>query len=155
MEGRIFSSRSADALVYSLWSLLPSFCNYPLDTAESFKDLEKSLCAALQEQRDIRGIICSSLQILIKQNKEIAEGKDVLSSVDASTAMQCALSHYTPQVATGNLQVLRLYSRELLSVLSGIFMESEKDYGGCLQVPCQSVRLYSLVLLFFGSAYIF
>lgn len=133
MEGRIFSSRSADALVYSLWSLLPSFCNYPLDTAESFKDLEKSLCAALQEQRDIRGIICSSLQILIKQNKEIAEGKDVLSSVDASTAMQCALSHYTPQVATGNLQVLRLYSRELLSVLSGIFMESEKDYGGCLQ----------------------
>ncbi|KAJ0953494.1 hypothetical protein HanRHA438_Chr00c70g0862321 [Helianthus annuus] len=35
---------------YSLWSLLPSFCNYPVDTAESFKDLEKVLCHTLAKK---------------------------------------------------------------------------------------------------------
>ncbi|KAI3681526.1 hypothetical protein L6452_36325 [Arctium lappa] len=74
-EGQIHSARNIDGLVYSLWSLLPSFCNYPLDTVESFKDLEKALCRSLQEKSDFSGVICSSLQILIRQNKRIVEGK--------------------------------------------------------------------------------
>ena len=78
LEGQVYSSRSADALVYSLWSLLPSFCNYPLDTAESFKDLEGALCSALRDEHDIRGIICSSLQNLIQQNKKILEEKTIV-----------------------------------------------------------------------------
>ncbi|KAL0338857.1 UNVERIFIED_CONTAM: RRP12-like protein [Sesamum angustifolium] len=41
-EGKIQSARGVDGIVYSLWALLPSFCNYPVDTAESFKDLERA-----------------------------------------------------------------------------------------------------------------
>ncbi|KAF6170949.1 hypothetical protein GIB67_014766 [Kingdonia uniflora] len=72
-EGRIFSSRGTEALVYSLWSLLPAFCNYPIDTANSFKGLQKALCSTLRDDPDVRGVICSSLQILIKQNKNFLE----------------------------------------------------------------------------------
>lgn len=133
LEGRVFSSRSADALVYSLWSLLPSFCNYPVDTAESFVDLKEVLCSTLREENDIRGIICSSLQNLIQQNKKTLEGKNDLSSVGVSTASQRATTHYTTQVATDNLNVLKSCARELLSILSRIFLESAKDEGGCLQ----------------------
>ncbi|KAK9275403.1 hypothetical protein L1049_022667 [Liquidambar formosana] len=133
LEGRIFSSRSTDALVYSLWSLLPSFCNYPLDTAESFKDLEKALCSALHDVPDVRGIICSSLQILIHQNKRILEGKNDPSDILLSIPRQRAMAHYTSQVADDNLRVLRSSARELLSMLSGIFLQSTKDDGGCLQ----------------------
>ncbi|KAL6974644.1 hypothetical protein U1Q18_028827, partial [Sarracenia purpurea var. burkii] len=132
-EGRIFSSRSLDGHVYSLWSLLPSFCNYPVDTAESFKDLEKVLCSALHGEPDVRGIICSSLQILIQQNKRILEGKADLSGFEFSIPRQHAVARYTPQVAADNLNVLRSSARVLLSTLSGIFMKSSKDAGGCLQ----------------------
>ncbi|CAN1232602.1 RRP12-like protein [Linum perenne] len=136
-EGRIISARSVDALAYSLWSLLPSFCNYPSDTAESFKDMEEDLCTALREEHDVRGILCSALQILIHQNKNIRDGKDDLSDADISIAKQIALAQYTCDVANQNLSVLRSSSRKLLPVLSGILLHSAKDDGGCLQVTAE------------------
>lgn len=142
LQGRVYSSRSVDALVYSLWSLLPSFCNYPFDTAKSFKDLEKDLCSALNEEADIRGIICSSLQILIQQNKKILENKIDASDVndsEAGIARQRVMSYYTPQVAADNLSALKESARELLAVLSTVFLKSRKDDGGSLQVLVPSV----------------
>ncbi|CAN1843515.1 RRP12-like protein [Linum perenne] len=136
-EGRIISARSVDALAYSLWSLLPSFCNYPSDTAVSFKDMEEDLCTALREEHDVRGILCSALQILIHQNKNIRDGKDDLSDADISIAKQIALAQYTCDVANQNLSVLRSSSRKLLPVLSGILLHSAKDDGGCLQVTAE------------------
>ncbi|XP_030530465.1 RRP12-like protein isoform X3 [Rhodamnia argentea] len=133
LEGRVFSARSADALVYSLWSLLPSFCNYAVDTAESLKYLEKALCRALREEPDVRGVICSSLQLLIDQNKRVLNENDESSGTEFGISAEKAVSHYTLQVATDNLSVLRSSAREFLSVLSGIFLNSKKDDGGCLQ----------------------
>ncbi|KAJ6355703.1 hypothetical protein OIU77_006142 [Salix suchowensis] len=133
LEGRIISSRSANALVYSLWSLLPSFCNYPLDTAKSFKDLEKALCGVLSEEKDIRGVICSALQILVQQNKRVTEKQDDPTGTEAGIAEQHAISRYTPQVAAENLRVLRSSAHNLLTVLSRILLESSKDDGGLLQ----------------------
>ncbi|KAF9680360.1 hypothetical protein SADUNF_Sadunf06G0113100 [Salix dunnii] len=132
LDGRIISTRSADALVYSLWSLLPSFCNYPLDTAESFQDLEKTLRGALSAECDIRGIVCSALQVLVQQNKRIME-QDDLTGTEVGIAEQYAIAHYTLQVAADNLRVLRSSPCNLLTVLSGILMESPKDDGGLLQ----------------------
>ncbi|KAI3786135.1 hypothetical protein L1987_45266 [Smallanthus sonchifolius] len=131
-EGHIHSARIVDGLVYSLWSLLPSFCNYPVDTAESFKDLEKELCHSLREESDFRGVICSSLQILIQQNKRIIEGENEPFG-KVSISQQRAVFPYTSEVAARNLDVLRSSAREFLSTLSGIFMKSTKDDGGSLQ----------------------
>ena len=138
LQGRVNSSRSVDGLVYSLWSLLTSFCNYPLDTAESLKDLEQDLCSALQEEDLYRGIICSSLQILVQQNKKILENKVDASDLDDSevgTARQRVLAYYTPQVAEDNLNALKKSARGFLRVLSTVFLKSGKDDGGSLQVP--------------------
>ncbi|KAK9073659.1 hypothetical protein SSX86_006253 [Deinandra increscens subsp. villosa] len=132
-EGRIHSARSVDGLVYSLWSLLPSFCNYPVDTAESFKDLETELRRALRKEADFRGLICSSLQILIQQNKRIMEGEYEPFFGKVSISQQRAVSVYTSEVATSNLDVLRSSASEILSTLSGIFMKSTQDEGGSLQ----------------------
>lgn len=132
-EGKIHSARSVDGLTYSLWSLLPSFCNYPLDTADSFKDLEKALCSSLRDEPDVRGIICSSLQILIQQNKKILEGKGDISGTETSNRIERALARYTPEVAAKNLSALRSSAREILPVLSGIFLKTSKDDGGLLQ----------------------
>ena len=117
-----------------MWSLLPSFCNYPLDTAESFKDLEKALCGSLRDEPDIRGVICSSLLILIQQNKKILEGNGDISGTETNNPRERALASYTPEVAAKNLNALRSSAREILSVLSGIFLKTSKDDGGLLQV---------------------
>ena len=68
-EGCLVDSRNTQACVHTLWSLLPSFCNYPIDTTQKFLDIEKKLCASLLKETDLRGIICSSLQILIQETK--------------------------------------------------------------------------------------
>ncbi|KAF8110205.1 hypothetical protein N665_0086s0044 [Sinapis alba] len=132
LQGLTAASRSVDSLVYSLWALLPSFCNYPVDTVEIFEDLGRILCGALQTQAETRGIICTSLNILIQQNKEVVEGKDVPVS-DASPALVRARTRYDSHNATANLKVIRSCAPKLLDVLSKIFHESGKDDGGSLQ----------------------
>lgn len=131
-EGKLYSSRSVAGLAYSLWSLLPSFCNYSLDTFESFKDLEIELFCALREEPDVRGMICCALQILIQQNKKILEEKEDLPDIEVISIKQ-VVARYTPQVASNNLSILRSSAHEFLSVLSRVFMQSPKDTGGCLQ----------------------
>ncbi|KAJ4891620.1 ARM repeat superfamily protein [Raphanus sativus] len=132
LQGLTAASRSVDSLVYSLWTLLPSFCNYPMDTMESFEDLGRILCGALQTQAETRGIIWTSLNILIQQNKEVVEGKDVPVS-DASPALVRASARYDSHSAAANLKVIRSCAPKLLDVLSKIFHESGKDDGGSLQ----------------------
>ncbi|CAN6825587.1 RRP12-like protein [Brassica napus] len=132
LQGLTAASRSVDSLVYSLWALLPSFCNYPVDTAESFEDLGRILCGALQTQAENRGIICTSLNILIQQNKKVVEGKEVPVN-DASPALVRAIARYDSHSAAANLEVIRSCAPKLLDVLSKIFHESGKDDGGSLQ----------------------
>ncbi|KAF3661528.1 putative pentatricopeptide repeat-containing protein, mitochondrial-like [Capsicum annuum] len=118
-EGKIYSARSIDGIVYSLWSLLPSFRNYPVDTAQSFKDLNEILCKAIREEPEVRGIICSSLQILIQQNKNILEGKVDFSDAKISVPKERAIGCYNQQVAGDNLNALGLCAGELLSITIG------------------------------------
>lgn len=153
-EGKMHSSRSVAGLIYSLWSLLPSFCNYPLDTFESFKDLEKELFRALREEPDVLGIICSALKILIQQNKKIVDGKEDLHDIEVSISIKQAVERYTPEVASNNLSVLRSSAREYFVVLSGLFMQSPKDTGGNLQATIKqfaSIADKTVVTRFFTN----
>ncbi|RZB71976.1 RRP12-like protein isoform B [Glycine soja] len=130
-QGLMVSSRNADALAYSLWSLLPSFCNYPSDTSKSFMNLEKHLRRKLKEEPDIRGIICTSLQLLIQQNN-IVDSKDK-GYIGEDMAKEQVPVHYSQQVARDNLYVLKSSAKHWLEDLSEVFLKSTKDDGGCLQ----------------------
>ncbi|KAK4785190.1 hypothetical protein SAY86_001879 [Trapa natans] len=132
LEGHIYSSRNADAIIYSLWSLLPSFCNYARDTAEVFDDLKTVLCTTMDEEPDLRVIICSSLQLLIEQNKSVLDGNDP-SSAEFSFSRKRAIAHYSLQVAADNMDVLKSSVRDFFPVMSRIFLKSQKDDGGFLQ----------------------
>ncbi|KAL3637285.1 hypothetical protein CASFOL_019584 [Castilleja foliolosa] len=151
-EGKIHSARSVDGIVYSLWSLLPSFCNYPVDTAESFKGLKRALCTALQEEPEVRGLICSGLQILIQQNKRILEGNSPNTEIGASEERAIAL--YTADVTGLNMTILKSCAREFLSVLTGVYSESSKDTSGIVQSTIGELASISdkeVVTRFFGK----
>lgn len=162
-EGLIVSARNVKALVYSLWSLLPAFCNYPVDTASGFEGLQKVLCDTIRGEPELRGIICSSLQVcrvwplvfilfvnhftwpsrlyipmfvqlLIQQNRTMLTGNFDVSDDEMSIFEQKARACYTPQLAGENLNAIRSFSSEFFSALSEVFFKDLKDSGGCLQV---------------------
>ncbi|EPS65690.1 hypothetical protein M569_09087 [Genlisea aurea] len=126
LEGKLHLSRYTDGIVYSLWSLLPSFCNYSLDTAESFKGLEATLCTALKEEPDLRGVICSSLQILVQQNKKVLEGK-VVPPAEIGILEKRGVAMYDSHVALANLAALKSSAPALLQVLKELYLYSSND----------------------------
>nr|XP_051192170.1 uncharacterized protein LOC127305696 isoform X2 [Lolium perenne] len=135
-DDKLFSAKRAEGYVYSLWSLLPSCCNYPCDTSNTFKVLQNVICDTLKNQPDLRGIICSSIQILIKQNKEalsITSEEDILVEDELSKSERRAKNRYTKDFAEENLKEIRAFSKEFLDILCSIFLSSSKDAIGFLQ----------------------
>ncbi|KAI0499276.1 hypothetical protein KFK09_020179 [Dendrobium nobile] len=131
-DGRIFSARNVEGLIYSLWSLFPSFCNYPVDANTSFKEIQDILCNTLRQESELHGIICSGLQILIQQNKSASQERFDMSDEVLSFPVRKAKEMYTANFARENLNILGSSSK-FLSVLSEVFLEAPNDSGGCLQ----------------------
>ncbi|KAM0874680.1 hypothetical protein ACQ4PT_037239 [Festuca glaucescens] len=145
-DDKLFSAKRAEGYVYSLWSLLPSCCNYPCDTSNTFRVLQNVLCDTLQNQPDLRGIICSSIQILIKQNKEalsITSGEDALVEDEASKSERRAKNRYTKDFAEENLKEIRAFSSKFLRLLCSIFLSSSKDAIGFLQPAISEIASIS------------
>ncbi|KAL6635240.1 hypothetical protein ACP70R_027911 [Stipagrostis hirtigluma subsp. patula] len=143
---KLFSAKRAEGYVYSLWSLLPSCCNYPCDTSSNFRVLQNVLCDTLQNQPDLRGIICSSVQILIKQNKEAfsaSREEGSLSEDEISNAERRAKQHYTKELAEENLKAIRAFSSKFLEVLCSIFLTSSSDSIGFLQPAISEIASIS------------
>lgn len=153
-EGRIFSARSSEGLVYSLWSLLPSFCNYAIDTSSSFKLLQSSLCATLRQEPELRGIICSSLQILIRQNNVKCSEDSPIPDDEVNNAERKARDRYTPEVKEENLKAFKSSSSEFLTTLTDILLTSSKENGGFLQATIHefaSITEQKYIKNFFGK----
>uniref|UniRef100_A0A0E0K602 Uncharacterized protein n=1 Tax=Oryza punctata TaxID=4537 RepID=A0A0E0K602_ORYPU len=135
-EDKLFSAKRAEGYVYSLWSLLPSCCNYARDTSIHFRALQNVLCDTLKNQPDLRGIICSSIQVLIKQNKEalsVPIEEAILAEDEISKSESRAKERYTKVFAEENLKAIRAFSSKFLEVLCSIFLASSNDAIGLLQ----------------------
>ncbi|CAM0943669.1 unnamed protein product [Alopecurus aequalis] len=145
-DDKLFSAKRAEGYVYSLWSLLPSCCNYPCDTSSTFKVLQNVLCDTLQNQPDLRGIICSSIQILIIQNKEalsITSEEDILVEDELSKSERRAKERYTKESAEENLKEIRACSPKFLEILCSIFLSPSKDAIGFLQPAISEIASIS------------
>ncbi|XP_022336615.2 RRP12-like protein isoform X1 [Crassostrea virginica] len=66
-------SKSYEALQRQIWSLLPGFCNNPIDLTQSFKGICKILGSAISERGDLRVEVMSGLRKLINKSKEQEE----------------------------------------------------------------------------------
>ncbi|OQS01528.1 hypothetical protein ACHHYP_00672 [Achlya hypogyna] len=61
-------SKRMQARTMQLWSLFPSFCTKPVDMANSFKKIAKTLANAMSDKRypELQALVCQGLQALIK-----------------------------------------------------------------------------------------
>jgi ribosomal RNA-processing protein 12 len=118
--------------VLQLWGLLPAVCNYPTDVPDSFKHLAKHLGTAFNDRPELRGVISSALQHLIKQSKEARVpapgGEDASENgPPLSASVRRARAFYTPEVGAANIAAITAFTRNFLPLFFNAFVASPPE----------------------------
>ncbi|KAL1842993.1 hypothetical protein VTJ49DRAFT_3470 [Mycothermus thermophilus] len=110
MEIKIF-----ETVVQQIWSILPGYCDLPLDLVEAFdKEFAETLTTVLYQQPDLRLDVCRSLKALVESNQAIAA-----SAEDDDDPL---LSRVPRETAQKNLEYLGTnFSADFLAVLFNVY----------------------------------
>ncbi len=114
-----------ETVVQQIWSILPGYCDLPLDLIEAF---DQSFCEMLANllygQADLRTDVCRALQNLVDGNKAVAESEeqeDLLAQARISKA-----------AARKNLEHLATFAGNMLAVLFNVYSQTLPQYRGTI-----------------------
>lgn len=114
MEVKIY-----ETLVQQIWSILPGYCDLPLDVSDAFdQTFAEMLANLLYQQPDLRLDVCRALKTLIVSNQAIAEIDD---SEEEDLVLQ---SRITRETARKNLSLLGGYAGNMLAVLFNVYTQT-------------------------------
>lgn len=114
MEVKIY-----ETVVQQIWSILPGYCDLPLDLQEAFdQGFAEQLANLLYKQVELRLDVCRGLKTLIESNQAIAgisddEPEDLLLQ-----------SRVTRATARENLKHLSTFSGNMLAVLFNVYTQT-------------------------------
>jgi ribosomal RNA-processing protein 12 len=120
MEIKIF-----ETVVQQIWSILPGYCDLPLDLTEAFdQSFAEMLANLLYGQADLRTDLCRALQNLVDSNKAVleVEGEDDL-------VVQARVSKADAQK---NLDHLASFAGNMLAVLFNVYSQTLPQYRGTI-----------------------
>ncbi|KAI4141680.1 MAG: hypothetical protein L6R39_005231, partial [Caloplaca ligustica] len=119
MEIKIF-----ETIVQQTWSLLPGYCNLPLDLEKAFdQEFAELLSNLLYSQPELRADICRGLQTLVESNRE------VLAAEAGEKEIQFR-SRVTKNTAQVNLDHLATFAGNMLAVLFNVYSQTLPQYRG-------------------------
>ncbi len=78
-ENRTVESKTYEILQQQIWSLLPAFCNKPIDLPEAFPGIAKILGSAIVDRPDLRQDVMASIRKLVTHNLEPGKNREVLA----------------------------------------------------------------------------
>ncbi|KAI1447418.1 NUC173-domain-containing protein [Annulohypoxylon stygium] len=111
MEVKIY-----ETLVHQTWSILPGFCDSPLDLTVAFDQaFAEMLANLLYKQVELRLDVCQALKTLVESNQ------DVVSLEDSSPIFSSRLSKAD---AEKNLAYLGSFAGNLLAVLFNVYSQT-------------------------------
>ncbi|KAF2470694.1 NUC173-domain-containing protein [Lindgomyces ingoldianus] len=116
MEIKVF-----ETVVQQIWSILPGYCDLPLDLTDAFdQGFAELLANLLYGQADLRTDICRALQNLVDSNKAIVglEGEEDL----------VAQGRISKADAQRNLEHLAGFSSNILAVLFNVYSQTLPQY---------------------------
>jgi ribosomal RNA-processing protein 12 len=120
MEIKVF-----ETVVQQIWSVLPGYCDLPLDLVEAFdQGFCEMLANLLYGQADLRTDICKALLNLVDSNKAIVElegADDLLAQARISKAD-----------AKKNLDHLAGFASNMLAVLFNVYSQTLPQYRGTI-----------------------
>ncbi|KAK4461791.1 ribosomal RNA-processing protein 12 [Cladorrhinum samala] len=109
MEIKIF-----ETVVQQIWSILPGYCDLPLDLVEAFdQPFAEMLTTLLYEQIELRLDICRALRTLVESNQSViaAEDDDIV-----------LFSRISKETAARNLEYLgSTFAADFLAVLFNVY----------------------------------
>ncbi|AEO61859.1 hypothetical protein MYCTH_2312526 [Thermothelomyces thermophilus ATCC 42464] len=110
MEVKIF-----ETVVQQIWSILPGYCDLPLDLVEAFdKEFAEMLTNLLYEQVELRLDVCRALRALVESNQAVASATDEDDPI--------LHNRVTKETAQKNLEYLgTTFSADFLAVLFNIY----------------------------------
>ncbi|KAF1852033.1 NUC173-domain-containing protein [Cucurbitaria berberidis CBS 394.84] len=120
MEVKVF-----ETVVQQIWSILPGYCDLPLDLVEAFdQGFCEMLANLLYGQADLRTDICRALQNLVDSNKVIVE----LDTDDDLLAQ----ARICKAGAAKNLEHLAGFASNMLAVLFNVYSQTLPQYRGTI-----------------------
>ncbi|KAI9677884.1 MAG: hypothetical protein M1829_002381 [Trizodia sp. TS-e1964] len=107
-----------ETLVQQIWSILPGYCDLPLDVTEAFDQAFAEVIAnILYKQVDLRVDVCKALQILVDSNQSIQQSE----SVKDDLVLQRRISKDS---ARKNIEYLATLAANMLAVLFNVYSQT-------------------------------
>lgn len=107
-----------ETLVQQVWSILPGYCDLPLDLAEAFDQTFAEMIAnLLYKQTELRLDVCRALKTLIESNQ-------ALSTIAADEDDFLLQARVTKETAASNLAYLGQYAANMLAVLFNVYTQT-------------------------------
>lgn len=118
MQCKVFGT-----IIDQVWSLLPGFCDLPIDLSSAFSDeFATYLAEKLYKEVGLRSVICKALRTLVESNMSFCEGTYGEDAFISEVV--------TAQTARENIQYLASKSSNMLSVLFNVFSSTMPDSRG-------------------------
>ncbi|KAL1966070.1 hypothetical protein VTN77DRAFT_4818 [Rasamsonia byssochlamydoides] len=113
-----------ETLIQQTWSILPGYCELPLDLEKAFdQSFAELLSNVLYKQTELRVDICKALQNLVESNQAIlsleTEGDDLIVQ-----------RRITKDAAKKNIAHLAGFASNLLAVLFNVYSQTLPHYRG-------------------------
>lgn len=113
-----------ETLVQQTWSILPGYCELPLDLVDAFdQSFAELLSNVLYKQTNLRVDICKALQTLVESNQAVlsleTEGDDLILQ-----------RRITKDAAKKNIAHLAGFASNLLAVLFNVYSQTLPHYRG-------------------------
>ncbi|KAH8888173.1 NUC173-domain-containing protein [Thozetella sp. PMI_491] len=108
-----------ETVVHQVWSILPGYCDLPLDIREAFdQPFAEMLANLLYQQVDLRLDICRALKVAVESNQAIASIED---TEEDDLVLQ---SRVSKAEARRNLDYLGTLAGNFLAVLFNVYSET-------------------------------
>jgi ribosomal RNA-processing protein 12 len=108
-----------ETLVQQIWSILPGYCDLPMDLTDAFdQGFAEMLANLLYQQPDLRLDVCRALRILIESNQAIAT---IADEEEEDLLLQ---SRVTREAARGNLKHLGQFAGNMLAVMFNVYTQT-------------------------------
>lgn len=106
-----------ETLIDQIWTILPRFCDLPLDLKEGFdSEFAELLVSVLYKYVELRPQVCQSLKLLVESNKAMVAG-----SHDEDIQL---LQKISKEDSKSNLEYLSKFAPNLLSALFNVFSKT-------------------------------
>ncbi|CAG8693171.1 3787_t:CDS:1, partial [Dentiscutata erythropus] len=132
-QNRMIEAKVYETLVQQLWTLLPGFCDLPLDLPHSLTNVTAELFSNVMYQKpELRPTIALALENLVKKNQVIIESNEENSQLMKKYDLDKAS-------AEKNLQFLAKYAANYLAVFFNVFSQTPTAYSAYI---LNSIKVY-------------